>query len=90
MAEIAETLDKSRLGFFPQDLLDPGQNTEPRQWQEIWIYDTTAAERGQVIDAVLHPDKHDVRAVLGGLLDGRPEALTPEQKLERIRQLVCE
>ena len=39
--------------------------------------------RAQVIDAVLHPDKHDVRAAMDGLADGRTDALSPEQKLAR-------
>jgi len=43
-----------------------------------------------LIDAVLHPDKHDVRAVLDGLVAGHHEALTAEQKLDRIRALVAE
>jgi len=44
--------------------------------------------RSQVIDAVLNPDKHDVRSVLDGLVAGDAEALTPEQKLELIRRIV--
>ena len=90
LAEVAESLKKARLGYFPLDRLDPVQNTEPRQWQTIWIYERDNDLRAQVIDAVLNPDEHDVRAVLAGLVAGRTEALTAEQKLDRIRALAAE
>ena len=34
--------------------LDPAQNTEPRQWQTLWIYERNNDLRAQVIDAVLN------------------------------------
>jgi len=90
LAEVAESLKKARLGYFPLSTLEPAQNTEPRQWQKIWIYQRNNDLRAQVLDAVLNPDEHDVRAVMDGLVAGRAEALTAEQKLERIRALVAE
>ncbi|MFG2692968.1 hypothetical protein ACIHEI_34350 [Kitasatospora sp. NPDC051984] len=90
LVEVAEALSKAKLGHFPPNMLDPQLNIEPRQWQTVWIYDRDSSPRAQVIDAVLHPDQHDVRAVLDGLAGGRNEALTPEQKLARIRDLVRE
>ena len=88
LAEVAESLKKARLGYFPLNRLDPAQNTEPRQWQTLWIYERNNDLRAQVIDAVLNPDEHDVRAILDGLVAGHAEALTAEQKLDRIRALV--
>lgn len=90
LGEIAELLEKARLGHFPPERLDPALNSEPRQWQTVWVYERNDDLRAQVIDAVLHPDKHDVRAVLDGLVAGRHEALTAEQKLDRIRALLAE
>jgi hypothetical protein len=90
LEEVAAFLAEARLGYFPLDMLEPDRNTEPRQGQTVWIYDRDGGLRGQMIDAVLHPDEHDVRAVLDGLVAGRIEVLTTEQKLERIRELVCE
>jgi hypothetical protein len=90
LAEVAESLKKARLGYFPLSRLDPAQNTEPRQWQTIWIYERDNALRSQVIDAVLNPDEHDVRAILDGLVAGHTEVLSAEQKLDRIRTLVAE
>lgn len=90
LVEVAEALTKAKLGHFPPDMLDPQLNIEPRQWQTVWIYDRDGSPRAQVIDAVLHPDRHDVRAALDGLAGGHNEVLTPEQKLARIRDLVRE
>jgi hypothetical protein len=90
LAELDESLKKAGLGYFPPERLDPAQNSEPRQWQTIWIYERNNDLRAQVLDAVLNPDEHDVRAVLDGLVAGRAEALTAEQKLDRIRALVAE
>ncbi|MDH6608305.1 hypothetical protein M2164_003940 [Streptomyces sp. SAI-208] len=90
LVEVAEALGKAKLGYFPPDMLDPHHNTEPRQWQTVWIYDRDGSPRAQVIDAVLHPDQHDVRGALDGLAAGRPDAMTPEQKLAQIRELVRE
>jgi hypothetical protein len=90
LAEVAEALEKSRLGYFPLSTLDPAQNTEPRQWQTIWIYEKNGDLRAQVIDAILNPHKHNVRSIMDGLVAGDAEALTAEQKLERIRQLLSD
>ncbi|MFB7464016.1 hypothetical protein ACFCZ1_11055 [Streptomyces sp. NPDC056224] len=62
--------------------------TVPRQGQTVWIYEKDGGPRAQVVDVVLHPEKHDARAVLDGLPAGRNEALTPEQKLDRIRDVI--
>jgi hypothetical protein len=86
--DIREHLDKAKLGYFPGWVIDPARNVEPRQVQTVWIYEKSGDLRSQVIDAVLNPDKHDVRAILDGLVGGNVEAMTPEQKLERIRELV--
>jgi hypothetical protein len=88
LAEVAESLEKAELGYFPVGTLDPAQNTEPRQWQTIWIFERNNDLRAQVIGAVLNPDKHNVRMIMDGLVAGRAEALTAEEKLERIRALV--
>jgi hypothetical protein len=90
LEEVKEALGKAKLGYFPPGRLDPQINTEPRQGQTVWIFDKDGGPRAQVIDAVLHPDQHDVRAALDGLAAGQNKALTPEQKLERIRELVSE
>jgi hypothetical protein len=90
LEEIAETLGRARLGYFPLDQLDPEQNSEPRQHQTVWIYDKGDDVRARVLDAILEPDKHDVRGALDGLVAGRASALSADEKLARIRELVCE
>jgi hypothetical protein len=87
LSEIAETLRTSGLGYFPEWVLDPVQNTEMRRWQEVWIYARDGSTRAKVIDAVLRPDESDVRGVLDGLAGGDLNALTAEQRLARIVEI---
>lgn len=89
LAEIAESLETAQLGYFPLEQLDPAANIEPRQWQEVWIYDRDGGVRARVIDAVLNPAKNDVRAILDGLVAGDVSALSAEEKLDRIRELIA-
>ncbi|MFI7519059.1 hypothetical protein OG994_22935 [Micromonospora globbae] len=87
LAEIAETLRATGLGFFPPERLNAELNTEPRQWQTVWIYQRDGGPRARVIDAVLQPDDCDVRAVLDGIGAGNLAALSPEERLRRIREI---
>ncbi|MDG4816649.1 hypothetical protein O7628_14220 [Micromonospora sp. WMMD956] len=88
LAEIAETLRTTGFGFFPPDRLRAELNTEPRQWQTVWIYDRDGGPRARMIDAVLQPDDCDVRGELEALGTDNLAGLTPRQKLERIRDIV--
>lgn len=88
LAEIGETLRATGLGFFPPERLDAERNTEPRQWQTVWIYVRDGGPRARVIDAVLQPDGRDVRAELNALSTESLAALTLQQKLDRIRDIV--
>lgn len=91
LEEIKGDLEKQKLGFFPADRLDPAANTEPRQWQTVWVYDRkdSTSSLARVIDAVLNPDKNDVAAALKGLLEGQTEQLTAAQKIARMRELLA-
>jgi hypothetical protein len=89
LEEIREHLQKSKLGVFPANRLDPNENTEPRQWQKVWVYLRDDSTLARVIDAVLEPDKHNVRAALMGVALGDPEEMTADQKLDRIREIVA-
>lgn len=88
LVEVAEALGRDKLGYFPESMLDPQHNTAPRQAQRVWIYENDGGARARIINAVLHPDQRDVRAALDALAD-HDEALTSEQKLDRIRDLVA-
>ncbi len=85
--EIAEALAAEELGRFPLATLDPLYNTEPRQNQTVWLYARDNSTRSEIITVVLDPERRDVRSILDGLADGRLAALTPEEKLERIREI---
>lgn len=88
LGEIADELKKQQMGYFPADTLDPNRNTEPRQHQTIWVYVRDNSTRARVIDAILHPGDHDVQTILDGLAGGDLSALTPEEKLKRIQEIV--
>ncbi|RKN31628.1 hypothetical protein [Micromonospora musae] len=88
LAEIADALKAAGLGFFPPDRLNAELNAEPRQWQTVWIYQRDGGARARVIDAVLQPDECDVRGVLDGLGAGNLTALSPAERLSRIREIV--
>ncbi|MFE7128934.1 hypothetical protein [Streptomyces sp. NPDC057617] len=88
LEEIAEELGKLGLGYFPRDVLDPRCNTEPRQGNEVWVYERDNSTRARVLDAVLYPEQTNVRSVLDGLTAGNLSALTAEEKLKRIQEIV--
>jgi hypothetical protein len=88
LEEIASKLEGEGLGYFPRDVLDARCNTEPRQWDEVWIYVRDDSTRARVLDAVLTPERTNVRSVLDGLAGGDLSALTAEEKLKRIQEIV--
>ncbi|MGW0520308.1 hypothetical protein [Crossiella sp. NPDC003009] len=88
LGKIAANLEAAGIGHFPLGVLDKNCNTKPRQEQTVWVYDRDGDLRARVLDAVLDPEEHDVRAVLDGLLVNATTGLSPEQKLDRIRDLV--
>jgi hypothetical protein len=90
LREVAEALESANLGYFPPGMLEPEWNTVPRMTQKVWIYDKSGDARTRVIDAVLNPEDHDVRAILNGLVAGKINALNPQEKLERIREIVMD
>lgn len=87
LGDIAETLQTSDLGYFPEWVLDPDRNIEIRHWQRVWIYSRDGSLRARVIDAVLRPDTVDVRAVLGPLGTQDLASLTADEKLARILEI---
>ncbi|KIF67607.1 hypothetical protein HY68_01515 [Streptomyces sp. AcH 505] len=88
LEEIVESLGKEGLGYFPNEILDPRCNTEPRQWHKVWVYVRDNSTRARVLDAVLHPNQSNVRSVLDGLAGGDLSALTPDERLKRIQEIV--
>jgi hypothetical protein len=91
LEEIKNDLENYRLGWFPTNLLEPEINSEPRQWQQIWIYRKDDSPLARVLDAVLTEEApgEQVRATLTGIRLSDEAGLTAEQKIERIRQIVA-
>lgn len=55
--QIARDLRAEGLGYFPRDVLD--NNSEPRQWEDVRIFNLTSAV-GRVVLAVQEPsEKND-------------------------------
>ncbi|WP_050800384.1 hypothetical protein [Streptomyces himastatinicus] len=88
LEQIVKALGKQELGYFPQWVLDARCNTEPRQGNKVWVYVRDNSTRARVLDAILCPEQANVRSVLDGLVSGDLAALTAEEKLKRIREIV--
>ncbi|MGW3571848.1 hypothetical protein ACWDSL_49610 [Streptomyces sp. NPDC000941] len=87
LGEITEALGKQGMSYFPREILDARCNTEPRQWDKVWVYIRDNSTRARVLDAALRPDEANVRSVLDGLVGGDLSALTAEEKLKCIREI---
>lgn len=88
LEEIKNYLKKNSLGYFPAERLDLALNTEPRQWQTVWIYDRGDNALSKVVEAVLFPDDSDVMVALSGLLPQNAKPLSAKQKLVRIQGIL--
>ncbi len=88
LTEIGEELEGSDLGYFPREILDARCNVEPRQHNEVWVYLRDGSTRAAILDAVLYPERVNVRRILDGLADGNLGALSAEEKLDRIREII--
>lgn len=88
LEEIADYLKNQDLGYFPVWKLEPEANKEPRKEQRLWLYSLDGSVRAQLLAAVLHPEDNDVFAALDGLAAGRHAALSPEQKLDLVKEIV--
>ena len=92
LANMAAHLEESNLGYFPGGTLDPEVNPEPRQWQEVWIFERDGSAKSAVLDAVANPEQHDLVAALNMFSEGAPDFanMDDSQKLAMIRAVVCE
>jgi len=88
LSEIVDELEGSDLGHFPHETLDSRCNTEPRQHHEVWVYVRDGSTRSAVLDAVLYPERVNVRRILDGLAEGNLGALSAQEKLDRISAIV--
>ena len=85
-------LEENGLGYFPGGTLNSEQNPEPRQWQEVWIYERDGSAKSAVLDAVADPDNHDLVAALNMFSEGAPDfkSMDAEQRLAFVRAAVCD
>lgn len=91
LGTMSEHLSESNLGYFPGGTLDAEQNPEPRQWQEVWVYERDGSAKSAVLDAVADPDNHDLVAALSMFSEGTPDfaSMDAEQRLAFVRAAVC-
>lgn len=85
-------LSDSGLGYFPGGTLDAESNPEPRQWQEVWVYERDGSAKSAVLDAVADPENNDLVAALNMFSGDTPDfkSMDDTQKLTMIRALVCD
>jgi len=91
LVTMSEHLSESGLGYFPGGTLDGDANPEPRQWQEVWVYERDGSAKSAVLDAVSDPENHDLVAALNMFSEGAPDfgSMDAEQRLAFIRAAVC-
>lgn len=91
LGKMGATLNEESLGFFPLSMLDPEANPEPRQWQEVWIYNRDGSAKTAILDAVADPENHDLVAALS-MIEGKNNLdfknLTADQRLSIIKACV--
>lgn len=92
LGTMAQHLSDSNLGYFPGGTLDAESNPEPRQWQEVWVYERDGSAKSAVLDAVADPEKNDLVAALNMFTGDAPDfkSMDDAQKMTMIRALVCE
>lgn len=96
LASMEAHLTESGLGFFPGDMLDPIVNSEPRQWQEVWVYERDGSVKSNILDAFADPDTYDLADALS-VLDNTGNGAAPNYakmsnpaKIALIRNIVAE
>ena len=73
LAKMSDHLTDSNLGYFPGGTLSEDSNPEPRQWQEVWVYERDGSAKSAVLDAVADPETHDLVAALNMFSEGTPD-----------------
>ena len=91
LATMSNHLTESNLGYFPGGTLDGDENPEPRQWQEVWVYERDGSAKSAVLDAVADPENHDLVAALNMFGEGAPDfsSMSADQRLAFVRAAVC-
>lgn len=92
LAKMSDHLTESNLGYFPGGTLDEDSNPEPRQWQEVWVYERDGSAKSAILDAVANPDENDLVAALDMFTEGTPNysKMSNAQRVALIRAVVCE
>jgi len=89
LSSMAEHLTENGLGFFPAWVLT--DNPEPRQWNEVHVYERDNTPRSAVLDAVADPENNDLRTALDMFTDSVTDfsKLSADQKMTLVRSIVC-
>lgn len=89
LSQMGDHLTENGLGFYPAWVLTE-DNTEPRQWQEFWVYERDHTPRSVVLDAMGDPDNHDLAAALDLFNQSAPDysKMDAEQRLTLVRTIL--
>jgi hypothetical protein len=92
LGHMAEFLAEQNIGAFPKWVLDAESNPEPRQWQEVWVYERDGSARSVLIEAFGDPDQNDLVSALNMFLDDSPNFsdMDDAQRLAFVRAAVCD
>ena len=92
LTKMSEHLTESGLGYFPGGTLSEDENPEPRQWQEVWVYERDGSARSAILDAVADPGENDLAAAFS-LFDGSTpdySKMKDSERLALVRAVVCQ
>lgn len=87
LGTMGEHLTENSLGCFPGWVMDPEANPEPRQWQEVWIYERDGSAKSAILDAFSAPEEHDLGAALSAFGGDSPDfsSMDAEQRLAFVK-----
>jgi hypothetical protein len=91
LGHMAEFLNENGIGAFPGWVLDPEQNPEPRQWQEVHLYERDGSARSVLLDAFSDYENNDLVAALDLFTGESPDfsAMDADARLAFVRAAVC-
>lgn len=89
LRNMADYLTENSLGYFPGWVLSE-ENPEPRQWQEVWVYERDGSAKSVVLDAVSDPDNKDLVAALNMFNSDTPDysQLDSDQKMSLVKHIL--
>lgn len=94
LTSMEQHLTENKLGYFPTDVLDPIINSEPRQYQELFVFVDDDSPKAEIFRAVADPEEHSLVEAIDHLVETIEPAEKPnyarwtaKRRLEEIERL---